>query len=341
MSKPSSRCATGWREHLYVTSHGGNLAWKLEDDLLLMTPTQVNKGVLRAEDVVFINLQGKVIEGTRRPTGETPMYLKFFCERPDIVSVIHCHPPAVCALAINTGKNWLMRPLFPETTIEIGPVPVVPYAEPLTEELAQNFLPFLARYNSFIMENHGLVTMSRGDIEWTLLKVEVLEQTAHSIILALQAGGIKEIEREAVRRLEQRDEHALPAAVRRAWRGQIAGRACISILPKPDLFDDPGYRTMTSPLPLDELEAHLNSFSPAERSPVPGGVSLAGTKRDSGVGCPKRSGKHALPHLLFFQCLRLFSQRAGLAGKKARLSRCWASSILTFWMPWMNSWMPA
>jgi len=188
-------------ERLYVTSHGGNLAWKLEDNLLLITPTKVNKAILRAEDLVFIDLQGKVIEGTRHPTGETPMYLKFFCERPDIISVIHCHPQAVCALAINPGKNWLMRPLFPETTIEIGPVPVVPYAEPLTEELAQNFLPFLPRYNSFIMENHGLVTMTRGDIEWTLLQVEEIEQTAHSILLALQVGGIKEIDQEGVRRL--------------------------------------------------------------------------------------------------------------------------------------------
>ncbi len=188
-------------QNLYVTSHGGNLAWKLEDNLLLITPTKLNKGVLQAEDVVFIDLAGKVIEGTRRPTGETPMYLKFFNERPDIQSVIHCHPPAACALAINKGKNWLMRPLFPETTIEIGPVPVVPYAEPLTEALANNFVPFLPRYNSFIMENHGLVTMTRGDIEWTMLNVEELESTSHSIILALQAGGIKELDREAVRRL--------------------------------------------------------------------------------------------------------------------------------------------
>jgi L-fuculose-phosphate aldolase len=188
-------------QNLYVTSHGGNLAWKLDDDLLLITPTKMNKGVIGHEDVVFIDLKGKVMEGARRPTGETPMYLKFFNERPDIQSVIHCHPPAACALAINKGKNWLMRPLFPETTIEIGPVPVVPYAEPLTEELANNFVPFLTRYNSFIMENHGLVTMTRGDIEWTMLNVEELESTAHSIILALQAGGIKELDREAVRRL--------------------------------------------------------------------------------------------------------------------------------------------
>ena len=187
--------------NMYVTGHGGNLAWKLDDDLLLITPTQMNKGDIRPRDVVFVKLAGDVVEGKRRPTGEIPMYLKFFAERPDIVSVLHCHPPHVCAMAITTAKNWLMRPLYPETTTEIGPVPIVPYAEPLTEELAQNFIPFLPRYNSFIMENHGLVTMSRGDIRWTLMNVEVLEVTAQSMLQALQAGGVKEIDREAVVRL--------------------------------------------------------------------------------------------------------------------------------------------
>ncbi len=187
--------------NMYVTGYGGNLAWKLQDDLLLITPTQMNKGNIQPEDVVFINLKGQTVEGTRRPTGETAMYLKFFNERPDIVSVIHCHPPAVCGLAISTGKNWLMRPLFPETTTEIGPVPVVPYGEPLTEDLANKFTPYLQKYNSFIMENHGLVTLSRGDIEWTLLNVEVLESTARSVIYAIQSGGVKELDYEAVCRL--------------------------------------------------------------------------------------------------------------------------------------------
>lgn len=188
-------------QNMYVTGYGGNLAWKLEENVILITPTQMNKGEIQREDVVFINRKGEVIEGKRRPTGESAMYIKFFNERQDIVSVIHCHPPAVCGIAITTGKNWLMRPLFPETTTEIGPVPVVPYAEPLTEELAQNFTPYLQKYNSFIMENHGLVTLSRGDIEWTLLNVEVLESTAQSVILAIQAGGVKELDYEAVRRL--------------------------------------------------------------------------------------------------------------------------------------------
>ena len=109
----------------YVTAFGGNAAWKLEDDLLLITPTQMNKGDVTPEDVVFINPGGKTIEGTRRPTGEKPMYLKFFAERPDVVSVIHCHPPCVCAAAIMDDPGFLMRPYYPETSTEVGPVPVV------------------------------------------------------------------------------------------------------------------------------------------------------------------------------------------------------------------------
>jgi L-fuculose-phosphate aldolase len=188
-------------QNLYVTSSGGNLAWKLEDNLLLITPTQMNKGDIQPADVVFIDLKGRVVEGTRRPTGETPMYLNFFNLRPDIVSVIHCHPPCACALAILRGKNWLMRPLFPETVIEVGPVPVVPYAEPITEKLANNFVPFLSKYNSFIMENHGLVSMTRGGIRDTVMNVEILEMSAKSVLLALQAGLIKELDRQSVRDL--------------------------------------------------------------------------------------------------------------------------------------------
>ena len=94
-----------------------------------------------------------------------------------------------------------MRPVYPETTIEVGPVPVIPYGEPLTEKLANNFEPLLPRYDSFIMQNHGLVTMTRDGIKETLLKVELLEMSAQSILLALQAGEINELDRGAVRDL--------------------------------------------------------------------------------------------------------------------------------------------
>jgi len=189
-------------KNMYVTSQGGNLAWKLAEDVILITPTQIHKGDMQPPDVVFIDLAGEVVEGSLRPTGEKPMYLKFFADRPDVASVIHCHPPYVCATAVMTGENPLTRPFYPETVIEVGPVPIVPYGEPLTEELAENFSPLIGKYNSFVMANHGLVTMCRGDIEQALATVDILEASAKSVLIALQFGPVKELDRHAVEGLD-------------------------------------------------------------------------------------------------------------------------------------------
>jgi len=40
---------------MYTTSYGGNLAWRLEVDLFLVTTTLLNKGDIKREDIVFIN----------------------------------------------------------------------------------------------------------------------------------------------------------------------------------------------------------------------------------------------------------------------------------------------
>ena len=188
--------------HQYVTGHGGNLAWKLEEDVILITPTQHNKGDVTREKVVFLDAGGTRIEGTERPTGETPMYLKFFAERPDVQCVLHCHPPHLNAFAIAEGVRDLMRPFFPETVTEVGPVPLVPYGEPLTQRLADHFSPYLQKYNTFLMENHGMVMMSPWDIRWVQMCTDLIEMTAKHIILARSMGvPLKEIAREDVANL--------------------------------------------------------------------------------------------------------------------------------------------
>jgi L-fuculose-phosphate aldolase len=196
----------------YVTSQGGNLSCKLEENLVLISPTCVCKSDISEADVVFIDLEGRTVEGTRKPTGEMPMYLNFYRDRPDIKSVIHCHPPYTNAFAIMKGKNWLMRPVFPETVVEVGPVPIVPYGEPLTQELANNFLPFVKKYNAFLMENHGLVIMSPECILRTMQLVEILEVTSVSLLEALAVGSVKELSRRCVQGLDNtRRTRKLPA----------------------------------------------------------------------------------------------------------------------------------
>ena len=105
----------------FISGGGGNLAWRLEDDLIMITPTQMAKGDIRTGDLVFINMKGEQVWGTRKPTGEKPMYLKFFSDRPDIRTVVHCHPPCICTAGIVKEKTLLMKPYFPEVVLEAGP----------------------------------------------------------------------------------------------------------------------------------------------------------------------------------------------------------------------------
>lgn len=96
-----------------------------------------------------------------------------------------------------------MHPYFPEIVIEVGPVPVVPYAEPVTPKLAASFAPYLQKYNSFIMENHGLLTVGATDIYNTFLMADLFESSVNSILKAMTAGKLKQMDRTAVRDLSR------------------------------------------------------------------------------------------------------------------------------------------
>jgi L-fuculose-phosphate aldolase len=187
----------------YVTSQGGNLAWRIADDVIVITATCLAKGAHTPEDVVFIDGDGGVLEGRNRPTGELPIYLSMFRQRPDVRSIVHCHPPACCALAIRDGENPLELPLFPEVILEIGPAPLVPYATPLSEELAGNFLVYLQRYNAFLMENHGVIMVGPRDVSWTAGLLRELESAADSILRALATGGLKVITPERLAEMDK------------------------------------------------------------------------------------------------------------------------------------------
>jgi L-fuculose-phosphate aldolase len=189
-------------DNKYVTSCGGNLAWKLDDRTILITSTCLRKGDHQPEDAVFVDPDGKTLEGKNRPTGELPIYLKFFRDRPDIRSVIHCHPACCSAFAVADADNLLMRPVFPEIILEIGPVPLVPYATPLTEELASQFNPYLQKYNAFLMENHGLILTAPKGVDWAYNLVEELETAADSLIRAQSLGPVKSISKPRLKELE-------------------------------------------------------------------------------------------------------------------------------------------
>jgi L-fuculose-phosphate aldolase len=188
----------------YVTSHGGNLSYRVNQEHILITPTKVVKRHVTFEDIVVISADGEIRYKPehRKPTGETPMHVRLYKRRPDLRGIVHAHPPYLTGFAL-AGSDILSRPLLPEPIIEVGPVVTVPYAEPVSEELAQRFDDVVPRSNAWLMRSHGMTIGSTEGVGRALELLEMTEALAASVATAMQVGEVREIPRGEVERLER------------------------------------------------------------------------------------------------------------------------------------------
>lgn len=188
----------------YVTSHGGNLSYKVDENIVLITPTKVSKKDIVFDDIVFIDVEGNTLFASpgRKPTGETPFHLHIFNKRADFNAILHAHPPKITGLAIS-HSNLLARPLLPEPVIEVGPVLPVEYKVPLSQELADAFDKVLDLSNAYLMLNHGILLGSVEGIERCVEFLEMLEATAESVKIAADLGNVVEIPEEELKKLDE------------------------------------------------------------------------------------------------------------------------------------------
>lgn len=187
----------------FVTSQGGNLSLRADDNVVLITPTKVAKISITFDDICAVDMDGNVLFASpgRKPTGEWPFHVRIMNRRPDVKGIIHAHPPILTGFAI-AGGDWMQKAFLPEPVIEVGPMMLVPYAEPLSDQLAENFDPFLDQSNGFLMENHGAVMVSPEGVFRALEFMEMMEAAGKSMIVAQLLGNPKTIPEADVKSLE-------------------------------------------------------------------------------------------------------------------------------------------
>lgn len=188
----------------YVSSHGGNLSYRVAPDVVLITPTKVPKRNIGFEDVCIVDMSSNVLFASpgRKPTGEIPFHIHIYQMRPDVNAIVHAHPPILTGFAIS-GSRALERPFLPEPVLEVGPMLTVPYAEPLSDALAHSFDARLQDANGFLMKNHGALMCSTEGIERALDFLEMMEAAAKSLLVANLLGGADELPKSDVDDMER------------------------------------------------------------------------------------------------------------------------------------------
>ena len=80
-------------EHNLVTLTWGNVsAVDREQGVLVIKPSGVDYRAMKAEDMVVVSLEtGKVVEGTKKPSSDTPTHRLLYLRFPNIGGIVHTH----------------------------------------------------------------------------------------------------------------------------------------------------------------------------------------------------------------------------------------------------------
>jgi L-fuculose-phosphate aldolase len=178
-----------------IGGYGGNVSIR-ENDKILITPSQVNKGLLKIEDLVIVDIDGVIIDGKRKPSSEILMHLEIYKNRDDVKAIIHSHPPYSVAICIS--ETDFLNGILPETTIYLGRIGFVKYIKPGTIELAKSVSESLREGDATFMENHGVVVVGKNIVD-ALSKIEILEEISKSFIYSKILGKIKKLPDEDIK----------------------------------------------------------------------------------------------------------------------------------------------
>ena len=108
-------------------------------------------------------------------------------ERPDVKSVVHCHPPHATAFAV--AREPIPQCVLPEVEVFLGDVPITKYETPGGQVFADTVLPFVKKSNVIILANHGTVSFGES-VERAYWWTEILDAYCRILMLARDLGRV-------------------------------------------------------------------------------------------------------------------------------------------------------
>ncbi len=188
-----------YTRHL-MTSNDGNISIRMDDGLILITPSGISKGRLCTDDLIVVDLDGNVISAKAdcKPSSETPMHLEVYKHREDVRAVLHAHP--IFATTLTVADLEFPMDVLPEVLLTLGEVPITAYATPASHEDAVVIRPFVKNYNALLLRQHGSLTYGKN-LDEALIHLERIEHVSEIYWRAKMLGTVKRIPPEAQAKL--------------------------------------------------------------------------------------------------------------------------------------------
>lgn len=146
-------------EHLTSGTSGNISIFDRENGLMLISPSGVAYFETKPEDIVIMTLDGKIVEGDKKPSSEWGLHAAMYKVKPEACGVVHTHSTYCTVLAC------LHEPLrgahYVVADSGAAEVPCAPYFTYGTPELAKAASETIGESNAVLLANHGMLAVGK------------------------------------------------------------------------------------------------------------------------------------------------------------------------------------
>ncbi len=162
----------------------GNISAR-HDNGFVITPSGLAYSELKPLDLIYCDLEGKVLSGEWQPSTEWPFHAAIYKTRNDIHAIVHTHSTYATALACRRQSI----PAFHYMVAIAGgnSIDCADYATFGTDTLSENVVNALADKRACLMANHGQIATGDNVDDAYALAHEV-ESLARQYSICLQTG---------------------------------------------------------------------------------------------------------------------------------------------------------
>lgn len=170
-----------------IALSGGNVSARMENGDILVTPSGMIYSDMVPDDVLVMDIEGNIKEGTRKPSVDTMALLYVFKHRPDVNGVIHTHQPYATAIGLVQDEFPVVVTTLANATK--GPVKVCPFSSAASLDMGIETVNNLGDQLAVILKHHGVMAVGKS-LKEALYACVYLEEAAKTYLIAKAAGNV-------------------------------------------------------------------------------------------------------------------------------------------------------
>jgi L-ribulose-5-phosphate 4-epimerase len=174
--------------------------------LIVIKPSGLKYDQLAPENMVVVDMYGKVVEGDLSPSSDTLSHCYIYRERSDVGGVVHTHSRYATAFAaVGQSIPCVLTAMGDEFG---GPIPCGGFALIGGEEIGQEVIRTLegSRSPAALLQSHGVFTIGKN-AEAAVKAAVMTEDVAATVWLARQLGNPSPIAPADIDKLHHRYTH--------------------------------------------------------------------------------------------------------------------------------------